>query len=106
MLGPVAVPTGASFEALSVTLSVLHLEKDSWALAVPAPTVTPKLRLGFLALSEPLNVWVCIAGGGGGGGGAATTIAVGAEAAVADPDEFDAVIRARSVEPTSAGWTT
>ena len=64
-----------------------------------------KLRLGFLALSDPVNVCVCIAGGeGGGGAGAETTIAVGADAALAEPAEFEAVTRTTSVEPTSAVW--
>jgi hypothetical protein len=62
-----------------------------------------KERVGFLALSEPLNVCVCVAGGGG--AGAEATIALGRDAAVDDPAEFDAVTAATSVEPTSAVWT-
>jgi hypothetical protein len=104
-LGPVAVPTGAPLEALSATLNLLHLEKESCAVAVPAPTVMLKLRLGFLALSEPLNVCVCIAGGGGGGAGAEVTTPVGADEALADPAEFDAVTATTTVDPTSAVWT-
>jgi hypothetical protein len=34
--------------------------------------------------------------------GAGVTVAVGAEAAAADPSEFDAVTRTRNVPPTSA----
>ena len=104
MLGPVALPVGAPLEAASATLSVAHFENASCAVAVPAPIVRLKLRVGFFAFSEPLKVCVCIAGGDGGadgGAGADVTTAVGADGALAQPDAFEAVTTATSVDPTS-----
>jgi len=105
-LGPAALPTAAPFDAASERFSVLHFENDSFAVAVPAPVVMLNVLAGFLALSEPLNVCVCIDGGdgdgGGGGAGAEATSALGADEALAEPEAFDAVTTAKSVEPTSA----
>ena len=104
-LGPVELPTAAPPDAVSARLSVAHFENASCAVAVPALTVTLNVREGFFALSDPLNVCVCMLGGegaGGGGAGAEATTAVGGDGALADPAEFDAVTTATSVEPTSA----
>src|SRR6059058_624659 len=49
-------------------VSELHLEKESCATCVPAPTVTMKVRVGLAGLSELEKVDVCALGDGEGDG--------------------------------------
>jgi hypothetical protein len=57
-LGPLALASPEPLESASEMSSVLHFEKESCAVAVPVPTDTPKLLLGFFGFREPLNVTV------------------------------------------------
>jgi hypothetical protein len=72
------------------------LLNESRALATPLPTVTPKLRDGLFAFSEPENVCVVDRLG------AVVTTLVAVALAVLAPPLFDAVTATRSVYPTSA----